>query len=199
MRVNLRATRLSRMGRSSEIRERISRGSTESIAPGASLASARSHASTAWYVCGSPFDHHLHSHLLAAATPNRIPNRPGRERDPDGIGNGNGAVEQGKGIVTIPTEFRQLRWVDRRSVGEVDREGIAMPSVQQKLVMKMRAGGEAGRADSADDLTLVHVRAGPDVGRNGAEMRVACPDLSGVAKLDKSAVRAHESRPRDDP
>jgi hypothetical protein len=34
--------------------------------------------------------------------------------------------------------------------------------------MKVRAGGETGRADSAYDLALIHVRAGSDVGREGS-------------------------------
>src|SRR6266581_7254295 len=63
----------------------------------------------------------------------------------------------------------------------------------------MGAGGEAGRPDSPDDLALFHARAGPNVGRDGAQMGVARPDLSGMPKLDKASIRAHESRPGDDP
>ncbi len=74
-----------------------------------------------------------------------------------------------------------------------------MPTVLQELIMKVRASGEAGRTDSSDDLPLLHVRAGPDVGRNGAQVRIACPDLSGMAQLDEPAIGAHESGSRHDP
>ena len=59
-----------------------------------------------------------------------------------------------------------------------------MPSVLQEFVVKMGARGEAGRPNPPDDLALFHAGAWPDVGRDGAEMRIARPDLSGVAKLD---------------
>src|SRR6266581_954558 len=56
----------------------------------------------------------------------------------------------------------------------------------------MGAGGEAGRPDSPDDLALFHARAGPNVGRDGAQMGVARPDLSGMPKLDGEKVTASD-------
>src|SRR5437867_2115169 len=63
----------------------------------------------------------------------------------------------------------------------------------------MWAGGESGGTDSTDDLALVHMRAGPNIRRNGAQVRIACSNLSGMAKLDEPTIRAHESCSRDDP
>ncbi len=119
------------------------------------------------------------------------------ERDPRALGDGK-AVEQGKGVVAIMAELCQLGRGKGRSIRDVDRERIHMPPVLQEFIVKMGAGGETGRADSADDLPLLHVRAGPDVGRNGAQVRVPRPNLSRMAKLDKPAIRPRESRPRDD-
>ena len=74
-----------------------------------------------------------------------------------------------------------------------------MPPVQQEFIMQVWAGGEAGRSNSADNLPLVHVRAGLNVVWDGAQVRITCPNLAGMAKLDQPAIRAHPSRSRDDP
>src|SRR5258705_4242496 len=74
-----------------------------------------------------------------------------------------------------------------------------MSSVLQEFVMQMGPGGEAGRPNSSDDLTLRYVRAGPDIRRDEAEVRIARADLPGMAELDQSPVGAREPRSRDDP
>src|SRR5439155_10942964 len=112
--------------------------------------------------------------------PRRAPDRPAREGDLAGFGN-RGAVKQGKRRVTTPAKILQLRCGDRRGARHFDREGIPMPSVLQELIVKVRSRGEAGRPNPPDDLALLHPRAGPDVRRDGAQVRVARADLPGVA------------------
>ena len=73
--------------------------------------------------------------------------RDGRRRP----GNGN-AVEQRKHSVPVPKKCGHAGWIHGRSAGHLDLERVAVPSVLQKFIVKMRARRQPRRADSPDDL-----------------------------------------------
>src|SRR5437868_6481505 len=95
-----------------------------------------------------------------------------------------------------PLLFRQelgpVRRVDRRAVAGAE----AAPRIDRgpgdaQLIVQVRTGGEAARADEADGLALLDVRALVDARPETGEMPVAGGGGPVVPDLDQVAVAAH--------
>src|SRR5262245_61398169 len=56
--------------------------------------------------------------------------------------------------LALLVEIGELRTVERTAARQLDAHRIDEAAIHQDFVVHMRAGGEAGRADEADHLTL---------------------------------------------
>ena len=65
-------------------------------------------------------------------------------------------------------EARGILAADRGAHGELLRQRIDLPAAAMELVVQVRAGRHAGRADEADHLALAHRDAGLDAGPDAA-------------------------------
>ena len=79
-------------------------------------------------------------------------------------------------------ELQPARHLDGHRVDEV--------RVDQDLEVAMRAGRQAGRADIADDLALLHGDAGRDAGGIARHVAIGGGEAVGVADADVIAVAA---------
>ena len=80
----------------------------------------------------------------------------------------------------------------------LDRQRIDEARIDQHLVVKVRAGGEAGRADIADDLALAHLLAGGDALAEAQHVAVGGVIAVGMADAHVVAVLALAARLLDD-
>src|SRR5262249_30042571 len=74
-------------------------------------------------------------------------------------------------IVELRLEIGEVAAAQLLDGGELHRGRVDRLAVTEYLIVKMRAGREAGRADIADQLALTNTLAGP--GDDPAHMRIA--------------------------
>ena len=98
----------------------------------------------------------VHYRSATGATGPGFPSRADAERRP-GRRIRSAAAEQ---PVALARKSARSAVADRRAVAQLDPAGVLGHAVHPELVVQMRAGGEAGGADVADDLALLHPRAG---------------------------------------
>ena len=91
-------------------------------------------------------------------------------------------------------EARQHRAFQHAAARQLDAHRIDEAAVDQDLVVHMRAGRKAGRADEADHLALPHARAFVDAARKGAHVAVGGFIAVGVADHGRTC-RSRDSQP----
>src|SRR5262249_51540972 len=87
-------------------------------------------------------------------------------------------------------EADHLRPLELAADRGLHADRVHLRAAADDLVMQMRAGGAAGRADITDDLALTHARAGAHRGDDAAHMRIGRSELGVVADADVIAVGA---------
>src|SRR5262249_20039916 len=100
---------------------------------------------------------------------------------PRGDAAGRGAREHGVELIALVIEHRQRRAGEHAAARQFDRHRIDEAIVDDDFEMYMRAGGQAGRADKADDLALAHVAADVESAGIGGEVAVGGLVTVGVA------------------
>ena len=85
-------------------------------------------------------------------------------------------------------EARQHRAVEHAAARQLHAQRIDEAAVDQDLVVHVRAGREAGRADIADHLALAHARAGLRRARERGHVAVGGLVAVGMADADVLAV-----------
>ena len=83
--------------------------------------------------------------------------------------------------VALLLEARQHRAFQLAPARQLDAHRIDEAAVDADLVMHVRAGRQAGRADEADHLALAHVLAFVDAAREGAHVAIGGLVAVGVA------------------
>src|SRR5216684_1975245 len=89
-----------------------------------------------------------------------------------------------------PLETRGVLAADCGAHGELLCQWIDLPAAAMELVVQVRPGRHAGRADKADDLALAHGDTGFDARSDPRHVRVGSGDVAGVLQLHVVAVAA---------
>ena len=95
-------------------------------------------------------------------------------------------------------ELGELPSLELALARHLDLKRIDEAAVDQHLVVQVRARGEAGGSDVADDLALAHLDAGRDALREAQHVSVGGVIAVGVADADVVAVLALAARLLDD-